>query len=164
METVRKSVLIEAPVARAWEYMLDPAHLPEIWPSMVEVKNAEVRPDGSHSFDWTYRMAGIPFHGHCETIDVEAPRRRVTKNERGIPSTFRWGFEQRDGRAEVTMEVEYELPIPLFGRLAAPFLRRLNEREAETLLANLKARLEAQEPAGTEPPRRPTAVPPPPPV
>jgi hypothetical protein len=39
------------------------------------------------------------------------------------------------------MEAEYEIPGAL-GKLARPFLQKLNEREAETLLANTKTRLE----------------------
>jgi hypothetical protein len=41
----------------------------------------------------------------------------------------------------VALHVEYELP-PVVGKLAAPVLRRINEHEAETMLQNLKKRLE----------------------
>ena len=39
------------------------------------------------------------------------------------------------------LEVEYEVPA-LLRMIAGAVLRALNEREAETLLANLKARIE----------------------
>ena len=32
--------------------------------SLVEVSRVEAKPDGAHSFDWTYKMAGLKFHGH----------------------------------------------------------------------------------------------------
>jgi hypothetical protein len=35
------------------------------------------------------------------------------------------------------------VPIPLIGKLAEAFIVKLNENEAETLLSNLKARMEA---------------------
>ena len=142
METVRRNVFIEAQPARIFEYLDDPQHLLEIWPSMVEVTNAKVTPDGAQSFDWTYRMAGVKFHGHSETPEVVRDRLRVFRNEGGIPSTFRWSFEPRANGTEFTLEVEYQLPGMLLGRLAAPFLRRLNEREADTMVANLKERME----------------------
>ncbi|BDG01342.1 SRPBCC family protein [Anaeromyxobacter oryzae] len=148
MERIEKSVSIQAPVARAFEYLTEPAHLLAIWPSLVETTNAVVRADGGHTFDWKYKMAGLPFHGRAATIEIARDRRRVDRNEGGIPSIFTWTFAPRDGGVEVALAIEYELPVPVFGRLAAPFLRRVNEREAETLLRNLKERLEAAERAG----------------
>lgn len=142
METIRRNVFIEAQPARIFEYLDDPQHLLEIWPSMVEVTNVKVTPDGAQSFDWTYRMAGVKFHGHSDTPEVVRDRLRVIRNEGGIPSTFRWGFEPRANGTEFTLEVEYQLPGMLLGRLAAPFLRRLNEREADTMVSNLKERME----------------------
>lgn len=144
MEKVEKHTFIGAPPAAVFAWLADPAHLPEIWPSMVEVTNVRRSPDGAHSFDWTYRMAGVRLHGHAETIALEPDRLRVVRNS-GLPSTFRWTYAPHGDGTELGLEVEYELPGP-FGALAAPVLRRINEREAELLVRNLKERMEtAQE-------------------
>ncbi len=142
MEKLRKYLFIEASPAKVFDYLTDATHLPEIWPSMVEVSNLQMRPDGAHSFDWTYKMAGMKFHGHADTVEVQRDRLRLVRNESGIPSTFRWTFEARDDGTDLALEIEYEMPGNLLGRLAAPFLRRLNEREADTLVHNLKERME----------------------
>ncbi len=147
MEKIRKYAFIEASPAKVFGYLADPAHLPEIWPSLVEVSNVQTKPDGAHSFDWTYKMAGVKFHGHSETLEVQRDRLRLVRNASGIPSTFRWSFEPRAEGTDFGLEVEYEMPGQLLGRLAAPFLRRLNDREADTLVHNLKERMEAEEPA-----------------
>jgi uncharacterized protein YndB with AHSA1/START domain len=149
MEAIRRSIAVHAPAARVFDHLSDPERLLEIWPSMVEVSSPRVEEGGAHRFDWTYRMAGVPFHGHCDTIAVEPGRSRVDRNTAGIPSTFRWGFAPRGDDTEVTLEVEYAVPA-LLGLVAGPILRRLNEREAETLLENLKLRLET----GVAPVRR----------
>ncbi len=141
MEKITRSVVVAAPASAAFEFLADPANLPGIWPSMVETTHREVRPDGGHRFDWAYRMAGIVFHGRAETVEVERDRLRVDRTEGGIPSTFRWTFAPGAGTTEVALEVQYELPA-VFGWLAAPLLRRVNTADAETLLANLKLRLE----------------------
>ena len=151
MEKVTRSIRIHAPVARVFDHLTNPIHLLEIWPSMVEVKNEAVQESGGHTFDWTYKMAGLPFHGHCETVEVERNRLRVDRNESGIPSTFRWQYRGEDDGTVVLLDVEYELPFALFGRLAAPFVRMLNAREAETLLQNLKERMELKAAAEAEP-------------
>ncbi len=160
MEKIRKSIPIHAPVADVFDHLSDPVHLLEIWPSMIEVNNQVIQPDGGHRFDWTYKMAGVRFHGHCDTVEVEPNRLRVDHNESGIPSTFRWQYAGADDTTEVRLEIEYEPPFAVLGRLAAPFLRRLNEREAETLLENLKERMETRPEVTVEPPGH--VVPPPP--
>jgi uncharacterized protein YndB with AHSA1/START domain len=147
MEKIRKFTFIEAPPAKIFGYLTDATHLPEIWPSMVEVSNVQTKPDGAHSFDWTYKMAGVRFHGHSETIEVQRDRLRLVRNASGIPSTFRWTFEPRAEGTDLALEIEYEMPRQLLARLAAPFLRRLNDREADALVHNLKERMEAGEPA-----------------
>jgi hypothetical protein len=38
--------------------------------------------------------------------------------------------------------MEYTVPIPLLGKLAEAFIRRLNENEMDVVLSNLKARME----------------------
>jgi uncharacterized protein YndB with AHSA1/START domain len=142
MEKIRRNVFIEAPPARIFEYLDEPNHLLEIWPSMVEVANVEVMPDGGQSFDYTYKMAGVKFHGHSATTEVVRDRLRVFRNGGGLPSEFHWKFEPRANGTEFTLDVEYQIPGALLGRLAAPFLRRLNEREADALVGNLKERME----------------------
>ncbi len=143
MEKITRNTFIDAAPSRIFGWLSDPMHMLEIWPSMVEVSNVEVKPDGSHSYDWTYKMAGMKFHGHSETIEVQRDRLRVWRNASGIPSTFRYSLEPRDNGTDFHLGVEYEIPGALLGRLAAPLLRRLNEREAETFVQNLKERMEA---------------------
>jgi uncharacterized membrane protein len=140
MATIRKSISIHAPVERVFDYVADPTHLPAIWPSMVAVSNVEPHQEGN-SFDWDYRLLGMIIHGHSDPIEQVPNLRQVTKSVRGIPNTFRWLYECHDDDTEVTLEVEYRSPIP--GRLVEHVVGRVNEREAGTLLANLKRVMEA---------------------
>ena len=139
MAMIRRSISIRAPVDRVFDYVADPTHLPEIWPSLVDVRNVEPHPNGN-SFDWDYKMLGMRIHGHSDPVELVRNERQVTRSNRGIPNTFRWNYTAHDGQTEVTLEVDYQAPVR--GRLAERIVGRLNEREAETLLANLKRRLE----------------------
>ena len=58
MPTLRKSIAIRAPVDRVFDYVGDPTNLPEIWPSLVAVRNVESHPTGN-SFDWDYKLLGL---------------------------------------------------------------------------------------------------------
>lgn len=140
MATIRRSISIHAPTERVFDYVADPTHLPAIWPSLVEVRNV-VSHDAGASFDWDYKLLGIRIHGHSDPVERVPNERLVTRSVRGIPNTFRWLFSRHDDDTEVALEVDYESPLP--GKLAERMVGRVNEREAETLLKNLKRRLEA---------------------
>jgi uncharacterized membrane protein len=143
MTTIRKSISIGAPVERVFDYVTDPRHLPEVWPNMVEISKVARHADGGSGFDWTYRMAGIKVRGHSEDIEFARNQRVVSRSESGIPNTFRWFYAAKDGTTELTIEVDYDPPTSLFGRMVRPLLDRINDRDATTLLRNLKAHFEA---------------------
>src|SRR5512137_628868 len=143
MERIKRTVFIEAPPTKVFGYLMDPKNLPEIWPSMVEVSNVKTKPDGmTESNDFTYKMAGVKLQGHTEFTDVKRDRHIVWRSEGGIKSTIRWTFAPHGQGTDVVDEVEYELPANVLARIAAPFVRRMNEHEAETCVQNLKVRLE----------------------
>jgi uncharacterized membrane protein len=143
MATLSKFIEINAPVEKVYEYLSDPYNTPEFWPSFQEVQNVQDLSNGGHKFHWVYKMAGVRFEGDTEDIEVIPGKRTVSKSTGGIPSTFIWEFQPTEnGGTIVTMNIDYSLPNQLLGRLAEPFLLKLNEREADTLLANLKARTE----------------------
>jgi uncharacterized membrane protein len=142
MATIEKSIAIEALPEHVAEYLADPVHLPEIWPSMIEVRDVEALPAGGNRYHWVYKMAGMRFEGDSETVEFVPNEHFVQKNT-GIPSTFFWKFLPKNGGTEVEMKVDYEVPKTLLGKFAEPFVLRLNEREAEIVLANLKDRVES---------------------
>lgn len=140
MATIRRTISIHAPTDRVFDYIADPTHLPTVWPALVEVRNVESHEAGK-SFDWDYKLLGMRIHGHSDPVERVENERLVTRSVRGIPNTFRWLFSGHDGDTEVALEVDYSSPIP--GKLAERLVGRANEREAETLLKNLKRTLEA---------------------
>jgi uncharacterized membrane protein len=149
MKSIQKSIQIHAPASQVFEYLTTPQNLPEIWPSMIEVSNAKRAADGSHSFDFTYKMGGVHFKGHSQSTKSVQNKSYVVESSGGIKSTFTWSFDGQDGFSTVNLRCDYEIPIPLVGKIAETFLVKLNEREADHMLANLKERLETQEAIGT---------------
>lgn len=142
MATVERSTTIDAPAEQVFAYVDARENLPEIWPSMVEVTDVQALPDGGKRLRWTYKMAGMRFDGASADVEWVANRRLVTRSTGGIDSTVTWTFEPAEGTTRVRFRADYRVPVPLLGRLAEPFIVRQNEHEAETLLANLKARME----------------------
>jgi uncharacterized membrane protein len=140
MPKVMKAVTVHKPVHEVFEYVDEPMHLPEIWPSLFEVKAVEIEP--VRRFDWLYNLAGKRFAGKTKTVEHVVDERIVEKAEGEIESTFTWRFQGENGFTKLAFEAEYTLPTgfePKFER----FLIKRNELEADVMLENLKARLEA---------------------
>lgn len=143
MAIASTSVMVHAPIERVFEYIDDPGHLPEIWPSLVEVRDVQPLPNGGHSNHWTYKMAGIRLEGTSEDIEHIPNERLVAKTKGGTDSTQTWALKPAGEDTEVTFTVDYTVPIPVLGRLAEAAIVKLNEHEGVAIMANLKTMLEA---------------------
>jgi carbon monoxide dehydrogenase subunit G len=141
-EKIKKHVDINAPVEKVFDYMADPKHFLDIWPSMIDIENIQKSEEGVRSYDWTYKMAGLKFRGTSETEEVVENERTVVINKKGIPSTFVWEYRPHNGGTALDVEIEYEMPTPVLGRVAEKAMSKINDREAELLLANLKTVME----------------------
>ena len=140
---IERTVIVNAPVEKVFDYWAEPTNVPEFWPSLVEVKDVQQLPNGGNSFRWVYKMAGMRFEGTSEETEHIANQRTVTKNKGGIESTITMMFQPEDGGTKLTIQTEYTVPVPLLGRLAEAVIVKLNENETDLLLANLKATMEA---------------------
>ncbi len=142
MAKVEKTITIKAPVEKVFSF-IKPTNLPEIWPSLVETKDVQQLPNGGYSNRWVYKMAGIRLEGSSEDIEYVTNERVVSRTKGGVESTQTWIFQPDAGGTKVTFNVEYTIPIPVLGKLAEAIIVKMNEHEAELLLANLKTRIEA---------------------
>jgi uncharacterized membrane protein len=144
MLTVKKSIDINAPAEKIYNYVYGVISLPEVWPSLEEVNNMTTLPDGKLSFDTIYKMAGMRLKVHNETEVGEPCRRTVTRSTGGIEALIVWTFEPLSGDVtRVSFQTDYTVPIPIIGRLAENVVHGMNDRESEVTLANLKVRMEA---------------------
>ena len=143
MAKVEKTITINAPVEKVFDYIDQPTNLPEIWPSLMEIKDVQTLPNGGHTDRWVYKMAGMRFEGTTEGIEHVTNQRIVSKTKGGVESTQTWVFQPEAGGTKVTFEVEYNIPIPVLGKLAEAIIVKMNDREGDSILANLKTRMEA---------------------
>jgi hypothetical protein len=85
----------------------------------------------------------VRFEGDTETVEYEPNKHAVTESKGEIPSKFESDFVPDNGSTNFKLKVEYEIPQSLLGKLTEPFIVKLNEREADAFVANLKDRIEA---------------------
>lgn len=143
MVKIERNILINAPVEKVFAYHSDPENNPEYWPSFIEVKDVERLPNGGAKYNWLYKMAGVKLNGSTTTTEFEENKRIKIKSEGGVDSTFTYTYETEGDGTRLNLVVEYEVPVPVLGKLAESFIMKANEREADTVMANLKDILEA---------------------
>jgi uncharacterized protein YndB with AHSA1/START domain len=112
MTSQTKSAVVHAPVDKVYEYLDDPRHGPQFWPSLIEVKDVHTMPNGGHSNRWTYKMAGVRLEGTSESIEHIKNQRLVAKTHGGVDSTQTWELEPAGDDTKVTFTVDYTVPVP----------------------------------------------------
>jgi len=142
MTSQTKSVVVHAPVDEVYAYLDDPTHMPEFWPSLIEIKDVQPLPNGGHSNHWTYKMAGMRLEGTSEDVEHIPNQRIVAKTKGGVDSTQTWALEPRGDDTRVTFTVDYTVPVPVIGRLAETAIIKLNDHEGDLVLENLKTIVE----------------------
>ena len=142
MPRVEDDIYVDVDPETAFEYMDVPEHQAEISPSLSTVEAVETLPTGGKRATYTYRMGGVLLDGEVKAVAYDPPERIVFEMTGGIDGTIEWTFSPEGDGVRVGYAAEYELPIPVLDRLAAPFIRKYNERELATTLRNLKTRLE----------------------
>ena len=151
MHQYRETVEIKAPVQQVYDFINQPTNLPGVWPSLIEVSNVVPRA-GGHDWDWTYKMLGVRLKGHTKLEEAQPGRLLRTMSEGAIVSSFRWTFQGLNGSGtRLTCEIDYTMPTPVIGKLAEALAVKLNKREADALLANIKEVMEHAPHGGVRP-------------
>jgi hypothetical protein len=105
---------------------------------MVAVSNVVAKPGGASDFDWVFKMAGVQFKGHTKVEEAVSGRLARFRND-GIPSTFRWTYSGLDGSGtRLDLEVEYTMPTSVIGKITEAIVAKINDRDLDTMLSNLK--------------------------
>lgn len=140
--TVERSIHVAAPVEDVFSFMDDPENQAAVTPSLGAVQAIEALDNGGKRVRYTYSMVAVPLDGTVEAVEYDPPNGIVWKLTGAIEGEIRQKYEPEDGGTRVTYAADYRIPVPVFDRVAAPLLRRYNEREVRRTLENLKAAME----------------------
>jgi ligand-binding SRPBCC domain-containing protein len=122
MMSLNQSVGINAPTDVVFAYVTEPATMAEWIPPMVQTRDIVGSGEGQQ-FEWTYKLAGLLF--------------------RAISSTWAFRVGSHDGGAKFTVDIAYDVPVPVLGKLAEHVLVSRDARNLDLALANVKEILEA---------------------
>ncbi len=76
-----------------------------------------------NSYEWTFKMLGMPRKGVTVIIDYVPGERIVFRNFGAMEGTQTATVEPDNGGSKVTHEMDSRLAVPFFGRFFDPMLR-----------------------------------------
>lgn len=148
MSTVQDEIVIDAPIERVWETVMDPSRLRD-WVTIHKSVENFPRPPlrRGATMDQAMSVRGITFHVHWRLASVDAPRE--ARWEGGGPAhsdaLIHYQLSTDDsGRTTFRYTNEFHPPGGRLGSVAGRFIvGATSEREAHSSLARLKALLES---------------------
>lgn len=145
MAVVERSTTIDALVEKVFEYLEDPNNIPRYAPGVSrvdDVRRSEERV--GDSYRTVYSVMGLDFPTKFTTVEHERPRKVVARMEGGITGTFAWTLAPQDGSTRVDVRIDYEMKGGILGKaMDALLVERMNQKNAERMLENLKMLSEA---------------------
>ena len=145
MAEIAKSIKINAPLSKVFDYVTDPKNWTKYVTSLVDVRNiSNDVPVADTTFEWTYRMLGINNDGIGKIVEFEKDRKLAIEMEGAFPIKETYTFAGDENSTELSFEIRYEVPGKVLGVIADKLLvERLNVMEADVTLNKVKDLCEA---------------------
>jgi carbon monoxide dehydrogenase subunit G len=142
MPRVKKSITINAPVEKVFEYIGNPANIMEWWVNVTAVR--DVTGSGEHQ-TWTfdYKMIGLRFTAKAKVIRSRLNYERRVESEGGMDANWYWEFRPADGGTQLRWVIDYNVPLPVLGKIGELLVVRRMDRIARFSMTNIKERMEA---------------------
>jgi ribosome-associated toxin RatA of RatAB toxin-antitoxin module len=140
---VEASIVIRAPLAEVYALAQDVERFPAFMPDLESVRVVERRPGWTLS-EWVGVVQGRKIRW-VEEDEWDDARHVCTFRQRsGDFNRYQgtWRFEPVSTGTQTSLEVDYELDIPLAGALLSNLVRVLMRKNCESMLAALKGQLE----------------------
>jgi uncharacterized membrane protein len=141
MAKVERSITINAPAEKLFDYIDDPMNQLEWLPSIMEITDVSGSGIGQQH-RWTYKMAGVLLKGETKITEHIPNERIVSQSKGGVTSTWIFNFKTHEGGTMMELDIEYTIPIPVIGKLAEKIVLKRNEREADLAMVNIKENVE----------------------
>ena len=147
MITVEHSVVINRPIEKVFEFMIDIENAPQWRQGLVEVKKLSDELVVGARASEVLQFLGRRMETTYEITEYEPNKKFGFKTTSGpIPMEGGFNVEPAEGGTKVSFKIQGEAGG--FFRLAEPILARMVRRQVETDYANLKDLLEAQAGSG----------------
>jgi hypothetical protein len=132
---------VDATPEQVFSFFLDPTATPRGWRMEVVHESPDVV---GNSYEWTYKMLGIPRKGVSVCTDYVPGERMVFRNFGAMEGTQTETVEPEEGGSKVTLEMDGHLPFHLISRFLDPLLRKGWEQNIEWGKREIEKRAKAE--------------------
>ena len=145
MAQIKRSININAPLSKVFDYVTRPENWIKYVTSLVDVRNVSADvPEVGTTFEWTYRMLGINNDGTGKVSDYEKNRKFSIEMEGSFPIKETYTFQGDENSTELVFDIQYDVPGKVLGVIADKLVvERLNAKEADAVLNKVKDLCEA---------------------
>ena len=143
MTIINKALVIKAPPDKIFDFVIKSSNLTRLWPSLLEITNEKLLPNGGYCANYKYKMAGTTLKGKSECIEVIPDKMFSVRINGAVDCTMTWTIQPQDNiQTKVNITMDYQAHFPPFNRLAENIVAKMNECESEVILDNLREILE----------------------
>lgn len=144
MPLIHKEITINAPAERIFDVLKEPRRLPEYAPGVAEVTDIHETPERiGDTFKAVYSVMSLKMPLKFEVKELVEPSKSVAQMDGQMQGEWVWTLQSQGPATHVVVETNYRLKLGLLGRaLNAVLVERMNEKNMEQMLANLKVLVE----------------------
>ena len=142
MPRIRKSITINAPVEKVFEYISNPENMLEWWSNVTAIRDITGRGE-LQSWTFDYKMMGLHFKGMAKVTRSRLNYERRVESKGGMDANWYWEFRPADGGTQLRWVIDYTISVPVLGKIGELFITRRTERVARFSMTNIKERMEA---------------------
>ena len=143
MATITESIIINAPIEKVFEYVVDPANGAKFVPGIIEQTNISPKTAKvGQKWDWHVNLIGAEFRGHAEVMELEPLKKWAVKTWGDADSFRTYTFESSGESTKLTIEVEHTVIKGALATLASVVVDGIHQVNLKQSLAKLKEILE----------------------
>ena len=136
-----KTIHVDAKPERVMSFFVDSTATPEGMTMEAVYESPEVV--GS-SYEWTFKMAGIPRKGVTVYTDYIPGERIAFWNFGAMEGTSTLTVEPEEGGSKVTHEMDSRIAVPLISRFLDPLMKKAWEQNIEWAKGEIEKREKAK--------------------
>lgn len=140
MAKVARTIEINAPVSKVFDFVTNPDNWTKYVGSLIKVSDLTNNPPVKDTtFKWIYRMLGVDLGGKGRVSSFEKDKEFTMQMEGSFPIREIYIFDGDDANCFLTVEVEYEMPGKILGVISkSSVIEKLNIKEADAVLDKIK--------------------------
>src|SRR5713226_2403224 len=146
MAKLTKAIDVVAPAEKIFGTLDDPKAMPLYVPAVTDVtdvRKSETRV--GDTFRATYGLMGMRFNLKFTNTEHDPARKIASRFEGAMKGVMAYTLEPRGNSTRVKFDVDYEMSGGVLGKAVDKLLvERMNEKNAERMLENLKMLVEAK--------------------